>query len=36
MSIPEAQKKFGMEMDSTFGKLPDDAEILAWAKDKLG
>jgi hypothetical protein len=36
LTIPEMQKKFGVEMGSTSGVLPSDAEIVEWAKARLG
>lgn len=36
LSIPEVQKKHGIEIGSTFAALPTDQEIIAWAKDRLG
>lgn len=34
-SLPDAQKKFGVEEGSTFGHLPTTAQMLSWAKELL-
>ena len=36
LTIPEVQKKFGVELGSSSAVLPSDIEIVKWAKERLG